>query len=240
MSGRRGIAKLIEVLFGIRGIKISKYIALRLKTISGKAPYTALNDLDKKIIPYLPEKGFFIEAGGNDGVDQSNTYFLEKRKGWDGVLIEPFRPLSELSKAFRSATTICAALGPPENEGSEIQMDFRDLQSSMVSDVEAQFRWGGWLGSNPSQVTAPVRTLSSILDDIRAPQVTLLSLDVEGFELDALRGLDLTRHRPSFVLIETKQIEEVIKVIGPEYVIEGKLSHHDYLLRDTAPIKRAA
>ena len=51
--------------------------------------YTALNDLDKKLLDYIDyEGGYFIEIGANDGINQSNTFFLERKKKWSGVLIE--------------------------------------------------------------------------------------------------------------------------------------------------------
>lgn len=39
----------------------------------------ALDGLDDKFSKYLNfRNGFFIEAGGNDGISQSNTYYLER------------------------------------------------------------------------------------------------------------------------------------------------------------------
>ena len=39
-----------------------------------------LSQLDLKLRPYLKniQNGFFIEAGANDGINQSNTYYFEK------------------------------------------------------------------------------------------------------------------------------------------------------------------
>ena len=39
--------------------------------------FNALNQLDKKMLNYInfPD-GFFIECGANDGVNQSNTWYL--------------------------------------------------------------------------------------------------------------------------------------------------------------------
>jgi hypothetical protein len=31
-------------------------------------------------------RGFFVEAGAHDGVDISNTLYLEKKLGWRGLL----------------------------------------------------------------------------------------------------------------------------------------------------------
>jgi hypothetical protein len=35
------------------------------------------------------KNGFCIEVGGNDGYFHSPTYYLERFKGWRGVLVEP-------------------------------------------------------------------------------------------------------------------------------------------------------
>ena len=34
------------------------------------------------------ENGYFVEASASDGLDCSNTYLLEKKFGWNGLLIE--------------------------------------------------------------------------------------------------------------------------------------------------------
>ena len=39
------------------------------------------------------DRGYFVEAGANDGHLQSNTYYFERFKGWTGVLIEPIPEL---------------------------------------------------------------------------------------------------------------------------------------------------
>src|SRR5450631_929326 len=56
---------------------------------SDRYSHLALNDLDQKLKRYLDfENGFFIEAGGNDGLTQSNTYWFERFRGWRGILVE--------------------------------------------------------------------------------------------------------------------------------------------------------
>ena len=42
-----------------------------------------LNELDFK------NNGFFIEFGAANGIDNSNTFILENKFGWDGLLAEP-------------------------------------------------------------------------------------------------------------------------------------------------------
>ena len=33
--------------------------------------------------------GFFLDLAAADGLHQNNTFFLEKRLGWNGICIEP-------------------------------------------------------------------------------------------------------------------------------------------------------
>ena len=48
-------------------------------------------DIDLYLIDIFKDvkNGFFIEAGAHDGVNQSNTYLIEKVLGWNGLLVEP-------------------------------------------------------------------------------------------------------------------------------------------------------
>jgi FkbM family methyltransferase len=90
-------------------------------------------------------------------------------------------------------------------------------------------------------ITVPARTLSSVLDEAQAPQeIDLLSLDVEGFEASVLRGLDLDRFAPRFILMEMDAPERqapVEAVIGERYELVERLSPMDvlYRRRDGAP-----
>ena len=60
-------------------------LSMRVNVWLGR-PYTALYGMDRKLEKYLDFRGgTFIEAGANDGIAQSNSYFLENKHGWNGV-----------------------------------------------------------------------------------------------------------------------------------------------------------
>jgi hypothetical protein len=61
--------------------------------------------------------------------------------------------------------------------------------------------------------------------------VDLLSLDVEGYELPALKGLDLRRHQPRYVLVEARYRDEVHAYLSSHYELVEELSFHDRLYR---------
>jgi hypothetical protein len=85
----------------------------------------------------------------------------------------------------------------------------------------------------------PARPLSSLLDEAGICRVDLLSLDVEGYEAQALRGLDLSRHAPMWILVEMHDLEagrtEIGAVLGDHYVEHDLLSPLDVLYRRAQP-----
>ena len=82
------------------------------------------------------------------------------------------------------------------------------------------------------EFAVPARTLSSILDETRAPEIDLLSLDVEGYEADVLAGLDLDRHAPRWIVVEVDMRAERARVeamLAERYGPPEKLSPTDLL-----------
>ena len=77
----------------------------------------------------------------------------------------------------------------------------------------------------------PTRTLTSILDECQVGEIDLLSLDVEGYELQALRGTDLTRYRPKFICVEARERAEIRSCLAPFYTEEAELSELDLLFK---------
>ena len=80
-------------------------------------------------------------------------------------------------------------------------------------------------------IDVPGRPLSRLLDEAGLPRVDLFSLDVEGYECEVLKGLDISRHRPRYILVETKRLNEVLGLLAPHYIQIDQLTFHDYLLK---------
>lgn len=221
-----------------------RLLTMRTKAVLGQ-PYAALYAMDRKLEKYLGFKeGIFIEAGANDGVAQSNTYFLEKKFGWTGLLVEPVPKYYRMCRRARKATTVNCALGPFEKDGNDLEILSGGLMS-LPTSVEDKFLHGRSVqehaafgareyGSRaPEIVRTRIRALSNLLDELHIGQIDFFSLDVEGFELEVLKGLDLSRHRPKFLLVETEQLADVAGFLGPRYTLIDSLSHHDFLFRST-------
>lgn len=201
----------------------------------------ALNDLDRKLEPYLDmDNGVFVEAGANDGIRQSNTLYFEARRGWRGVLVEALPATYEQCRRHRPrAHVVWAALGSPDQVPGMATLRYAELMSVVHGGMRSADEEDAHVAAGVAvqkleasyEVQAPFATLSQILDDSGFTRIDLLSLDVEGYEARALDGLDLSRHRPRFILIEARYREDIDARLAGHYEVVAQLSHHDVLYR---------
>lgn len=208
---------------------------------SDRYSHPALHDLDRKLARYLPnENGVFVEAGAYDGFIQSNTYWFERFRGWRGVLIEPVPHLYRDCVRERRGSQVFQCALVPDGEKDAVALRYGGLMSVVRGALgsrageDAHASAGDMHGLDDSyEIEVPARTLTSVLDEAGVGEVDLLSLDVEGYEASVLRGLDLDRHAPRFILVEMDEAEarrsELERVLGGRYEAVERLSPMDLL-----------
>ncbi len=209
----------------------------------------SLNQIEKQFANYIDwDNGFFIEAGAHDGYSQSNTYYLEKKRGWRGLLIEGIPSLAKkCAKRRKHSTVINCALVSDDYPSDTVTMHFAGLMSLTEGSMktrEAQFKHikQGLKVQHLTRsysLSVKAKTLCAILDNINnLPDIDFLSLDLEGGELDALKGLNLSKYRPKLLLIEARYFDEIDTYLRQHnYKMLKQVSHHDYLYATEASSK---
>lgn len=188
-----------------------------------------LHNLDEKILKYLNfNNGFFIEAGANDGISQSNTALYEFEYGWRGLLIEPNFKKYLQCKLFRKNSIVenYALVSFNYNKkditGNFDQTGYAESLTSMVYDD------GDWCDDHLKMhkeniindlIEVPAITIDNLLKKHNITHVDLFSLDVEGYEISVLNGLNFNRISPNYFLIETTSFENRKKTIV-DYMLE--------------------
>jgi len=210
-------------------IKIKGFIPLRIKTYLKKfRNFNGYNQLDIKMLDYINYKnGFFIECGANDGVNQSNTWYFEKKLNWHGILVEPVRNVFDQLKENRSKKNYFFnnILTSFANKKKFIKMIYNN-KDTLVTKSEYK------PNTCKFYINAKTKTLNRILDKIKAPKkIDFFSLDVEGDELNVLKGIDFKRYHFLYILIETNQFYKIQKFLQRKYKFEAKLSDGDYLFK---------
>jgi FkbM family methyltransferase len=159
--------------------------------------------------------GFYIEAGAHDGQYESNTINLEKNLGWNGILIEPNEDMIKKCISNRGKNNIiinCALVSsdyPHENIIGSFVDDGKCTQEGQIVDhISEHFSLHKIqeieiIKNTRKLTTVKAFTLQKILDSNEIKHIDFISLDVEGYEEEVLRGIDLTKNSPKFMLIET-------------------------------------
>lgn len=219
--------------------KIKKYLpnVFNLaKTLLKREEYYGYQGLDRRVIKYLrKDRGFFVDIGAHDGISFNNTFWLEKNRGWQGILIEPMPDLFRQCRANRPGTLTfncaCVAKDYAKDTIEMIYADFMSVVSGHRQDQIDFLNKAKQYCNQQYKIMVQAKTLTAILSESGVKQVDFLSIDVEGYELNVLKGLDFKILRPEYVLIETDKKDLIDQYLSSYYYLGVKLSQHDYLYK---------
>jgi hypothetical protein len=137
--------------------------------------------------------GFFVESGGYNGEDFSNTLFFELKRNWSGILIEPITELyNDLVKKNRNIYSInaCIAGSKPFVAKLRVAGPLSGREEAMAKQhkdrINSETKTDATTGS---YLYIPCFSLYTILKAINVNKVDYFSLDIEGGEWDVIKSL---------------------------------------------------
>jgi FkbM family methyltransferase len=143
-----------------------------------------------------------VDVGANDGFYGSNSFPFVAR-GWRAILVEPhpkvFAKLQKLHRARPNVT--CLNLACAEKSGTFPLYVGNDGEAPSTSTLSGDPE----LLNLRTQGTIMVRVerLTDILVAQKIPpDIGLLTVDVEGMDLEVLQGLDFSCWRPRIIITE--------------------------------------
>lgn len=167
-------------------------------------------------------EGFFVEIGCIDGRRFSNTLYFEE-KGWQGLCIEAHYDYISLLKKNRPHSIVCDyAVGETNKDNAIFYTNTRGSLSTLNKKQEKHFqdKYDKYFSGFKEQ-TVKIRTLNYILDKYKVEAIDILSLDIEGYEIEALQGLNINKYQPRLLIIESDNASH-------EKQLDSKLSKTDY------------
>lgn len=166
--------------------------------------------------------GYFVDLGANDPIKESQTYHLEKL-GWKGILIEPLPYYVNLLKKKRKAKVLQYAASSPQNHNKKLKFIVAGGHSTLNHMPIA-------LGDfSKKTIDVTCKTLNSILEKNKTPfNFDLISIDIEGHELEMFKGFNLKKWKPKLILLEDHVINHLkhnlMKSNGYEIILRTGLN----------------
>jgi FkbM family methyltransferase len=153
-------------------------------------------------------KGTYVDVGASHPIKDSTTdYFYER--GWSGITIEPNPEFVPLYAKLRPRD-IHLNIGIAATRGTLTFFRVTSSSGARGASTEgvlstfdrANADKARQAGLDVSELEVPVTTLNEVLASHPLATISLLSIDVEGFEKQVLESIDLRVHRPLVVMVE--------------------------------------
>jgi FkbM family methyltransferase len=152
--------------------------------------------------------GYFVDVGAHDGEQFSNSVFFERDRGWLGLCIEPNPAVFARLRQVRRADCVQCCIAARHGSVDFLQVTGADEMLSGMVSTYAPERRERLLGSAASDrdshrvIAVPALPLRALLGPRNVREVHLLSIDIEGGEVEALQSLDFDRCFVHAVCIE--------------------------------------
>ena len=139
------------------------------------------------------DNGYFVEVGACNGLVESNTLWLEKKRNWNGILCEPAEFWHEELIKNRPK---CIIEKRPIFSVSGKNVKF-NVQRGSRSFIETDSKSDGG-----NIILLESISLNQLLLENKSSEIDYLSIDTEGSEFEIIKNLDFNKFRPRIITIE--------------------------------------
>jgi FkbM family methyltransferase len=186
------------------------------------------------------KKGVFCDIGGNHPLTINNTKYFEEL-GWKGYVFEPLPQMKKMWRKHRpDAKLFPFALS--DNEGEVIfsvvknETGWEDMLSFVKETRDIEYKY------EAMDIVVQTRILKNVCEEEGITHIDYMSIDVEGHELNVLKGIDFDKVRVNVLTIENNSEPNRVNgdnrirniMIKNNYIFWGRIVEMDdiYVHRD--------
>lgn len=164
-------------------------------------------DLLVLILKNFKTDGIFVEFGVCDGIFLSNSFILEKKYNWSGVVCEPLKSFQTKLSQNRNCSIDHRAV----YSSSNLTVEFREiLENKELSGIGFSFLADNHeITRNENYISYPVKTISltDLLEYYDIPtSIDFISIDTEGSEFDILSNFNFDKYDVDIFTVEHNYI----------------------------------
>ena len=209
------------------------YLYKLLKIHRNKKPSTHFGEFGEDIFIERILKGFgrgvYVDVGCYHPFKGSLTNKLYK-KNWSGLNIDLSKTSIDLFNIVRTRdTNLNFAVTNYDGETFYYENSPINQQNSLLKNNE-----------NQKKTKIKCFSLNTILQENKIDKFQFLNIDVEGSELNVIKGVDLTKYRPILISIENNDLlpkdyfeSEIYKIlIENNYVFINKIGVTNFFIAD--------
>jgi FkbM family methyltransferase len=145
--------------------------------------------------------GYFIEFGGTNGIDLSNSYMLETEYNWKGIIAEPGKKWHQELFSNRKCIIETRCVWKTSND----KLIFNQTNDAELSTIDAFSKSDHHSKAREVGEKYYVDTISlvDLLDYHSAPKaIDYLSIDTEGSEYEILNAFDFKKYTIKIITCE--------------------------------------
>lgn len=155
----------------------------------------------RRLFEAMSEPGFYVDVGAHHPRRFSNTYYFYRR-GWRGINIDATPGVAALFDKQRPRDINVEAAVSEDGRNLELTT----FDESALNTLSAPGSAPGGLQGRAVRKTTVIKTtpLRTLLERYLpgGQAIHFMSVDVEGMDLEVLRGNDWKRFRPQVLLVE--------------------------------------
>lgn len=171
----------------------------------------------------------YLDIGANDPIKDNNTYRLYKL-GAHGVLVEANSDLIENLKKIRPKDIV---INKCIDNKSTDSSKFYIMNYDGLSSANEEFIRSVCSENNTAKVIKTIEidtiTFSEIVERYLGNTPDIVSIDIEGKELDVLKSINFTKYRPRIFIVENTPYNKLIKENKFENEIVKFMENNGYI-----------
>lgn len=147
--------------------------------------------------------GYYVEFGGFDGFNLSNSYMFEKNFNWKGIIVEPNQFFSDRCREHRSCIIDNRCVWSESRKTFDFNVvpnapELGTLETFENGDCHTAARQ-----ARKQLVSVETVSLLDLLGEHQAPRIIdYLSIDTEGSEFEILNAFDFKQYTFKIISVE--------------------------------------